>query len=58
MDIYVLENNVGSPALSVDSPLIETRKTLVTDDYVGTRVALKHSGVVIYGTVKCCFLND
>ena len=57
-DIYVPENNVGSPASSIDSPLTGTRRTLVTDDYVGTQVTFKHSGVVFYGTVKRCFLND
>ena len=57
--IYVPENNVGSPASSIDSPLTLTRRTLVvSDDYVGTRVAFKYSGIAFYGTVKRCFLND
>ena len=31
---------------------------MVSDDYIGTRVAFKHSGIVFYGTVKSWFLND
>ena len=56
-DIYVLENNVGSPVLSIDSPLIGTRRTLVTGNYVGTWVVFKCLGVVSNGTVKlsCIF---
>ena len=30
----------------------------MSEDYVGTRVCFKHSGIVFYGTVKRCFLND
>ena len=56
--VYVPENNVGSPASTIDSPLAETRRTLVPNDYVGTQVAFKCSGIVFYGTVKCCFVGD
>ena len=47
------------PALFIDSPLTQTRRTLVSSskDYVGTRVCFEHSGIVFYGTVKRCFLN-
>ena len=58
MDIHILENNVGSPVLSIDSTLAGTRRTLVTNDYIGTRIAFKCRGAVFYGTVKRCFLND
>ena len=57
-DIYVPENNVGSPVSSMDLPLAGTRRTLVTDNYIGTRVAFKCIGGVIYGTVRHFFLND
>ena len=57
-DIYVPENNVGSPASTIDQPLEATRKTLVADDYVGTRVAFKCLGIVFYGIVKHCFVGD
>ena len=57
-DIYVPENNVGSPVLTIDSPLATTNRTLVADDYVGTRVAFKCSGIVLYGTVKRYFVGD
>ena len=30
----------------------------VSDDYVGTRVCFEHSGILFYGTVKRCFMND
>ena len=58
--IYVPKNNVGSPVLSIDSPLTQTKRTLVSvsDDYVGTRVCFEHSGDLFYGTVKRCFTND
>ena len=57
--IYVPENNIDSPALSIDSPLTRTRRTLVSssEDYVGTRVCFQHSGIFFYGTVTPCFLN-
>ena len=58
--IYVPKNNVGSPVLSIDSPLTQTKRTLVSvsDDYVGTRVCFEHSGDLFYVTVKRCFTND
>ena len=58
MDMYIPENNVAYPVSSIDSPLAGTKITLVTDNYVGTQVAFKCLGVVFYGTVKRCFLND
>ena len=59
-EVYVPGNNIDSPASSIDSPMARTRKTLVSSSnyYVGTRVCFKHTGMVFYGTVKCCFLND
>ena len=57
-DIYVPENNVDSPMSTIASPLAATRRTLVADDYVGTRVAFKCLSIVFYGTVKCCFVGD
>ena len=61
-DIYVSNmNNVGSPTSPIkDFPLAATRRTLVllSEDNIGTQVCFKHSGIVFYGTVNRCFLND
>lgn len=35
-----------------------TRRTLVTDNYVGTQVSFKCLGIVFYGTVERCFVGD
>ena len=56
--VHVPENNVGSPVSTIDSPLVAIRRTLVADDYVGTRITFKCSGIVFYGTVKRCFVGD
>ena len=57
-DIYVPKNNVGSSVSTIDSPFAPTRRTLVANDYVGTRVAFKWSGIVFYDTVKRFFVGD
>ena len=58
VDIYIPENNGGSPVSPIDSPLAGTKRTLVNDNYVGTRVVFLCSGIVFYGTVKGCFVGD
>ena len=60
-EVYVPGNNIDSPASSIDSPMARTRRTLVSSSknyYVGTRVCFKHSGIVFYGNVTRCFLNN
>ena len=55
-------NNCGSPTLTIDSPLVATRRrtntdTTLDDEYVGTWVAFLCTGLTFYGTVKSCFLD-
>ena len=60
-EVYVPGNNIDSPASSIDSPMARTRRTLVSsskDYYVGTRVCFRHTGMIFYGTVTRCFLNN
>ena len=56
-------NNCGSPTLTIDSPLVATRRrtntdTTLDDEYVGTWVAFLCTGLTFYGTVKRCFLGN
>ena len=43
--------------LTIDSPLVETRRTL-DDDYVGTQVAFLCTSISFYGTMKRYFVGD